>query len=285
MKKILRVMVGVVFLSVAAMGQTQPFDNFKKAVENEPGGFSGNKEKLSGVFVEERKDLGDRFETELWGYLGTDPDKHYWISFFVASKSYLHGSDPLPELAFKVRSRAVELLKDKNDDRSLGRKVTMYRMLAVSAKLMGKEDDAVRFHDAAESILRKDKDIGAFLGARSQYDICVYENVAGSIGNCKEDDPAKEKIVSAGILNGKAIKLPQVREYPKAAKKAKAEGFVKIKVLIDFDGNVIEATPVEGRPELFEVTVEAAYKAKFKPTTLAGKPVKVSGVLVYNFVL
>ncbi|MEO7659314.1 MAG: energy transducer TonB [Pyrinomonadaceae bacterium] len=282
MKKIPHVILAVILLSVAAIGQTNPFEYFKKALKEERGGFSGNKEKLSGVFAEERKRLGDRFETELWTYLGNDADKHYWVSFFVASKSYLHGNSPLPELAFKIRSRAVELLKDRNDESNLGRKVTMYRMLAVSAKLMEKQDEAVRFHEAAESILQKGKEIGAYLGARSQYDICVYDNIAGSIGNCKEADVPKERIINSGWLNSRAVILAEP-VYPSELKNKGSKAQVDVRILIDTSGNVISAEIIRGPAEFHKAAIDAALRSKFSPMTLSGQPAKVSGWLSFVF--
>ena len=285
MRKVLFISILLCFASGYVSAQEAPFRVFDEAVKKESGGLSGNKENLSTIFNAERIRLGNEFETALWKYLGDDADKHFWISSFLTAKSYLHGNEPLPELAFKIRTRALELLQKKNDKRSLGRKVTINRKLAVSSKLAGKQDDAERFRDSAETILAKHDDLSAYISGRTEYEICIYQNIAGSINKCDPDPPPKERIVSGGVLNGKAIKLPQVRNYPDEAKKAKAAGLVRIKVLIDFDGNVIEAEPVGGRPELFEVTLEAARLAKFSPTTLSGKPVKVSGVLVYNFVL
>jgi TonB family protein len=282
MKKIPTIVLGLMFFVNAAIAQTQPFDSFKKAVKGEPGGFAGNKEKLSAVLAEERKNLGDRFETELWNYLGSDADKHYWISFFVASKSYLHGTEPLPELAFRIRSRAVDLLKDKNDERSLGRKVTMYRLLAVSAKIMDKQDDAIRFYDAAESILKKRKDLGAYLGARTQFDICVYDNVAASIQGCKEADVPKERIVTAGWLNSRAITLAEPI-YPSELKHKRLKGPVDVRILIDTSGNVSSAEIIRGPSEFHKAAIDAALRSKFSPMTLSGQPAKVSGWLSFVF--
>lgn len=94
----------------------------------------------------------------------------------------------------------------------------------------------------------------------------------------------KSRIVSGGVLNGKATSLPQP-VYPAAAKAAKAAGAVVVEVTIDEDGKVISASAVSGHPLLRASAVTAARQARFSPTKLAGKPVKVSGVLNYNFEL
>lgn len=100
--------------------------------------------------------------------------------------------------------------------------------------------------------------------------------------------PAADKIVNSdakgGVLNGKALELPTA-EYPAAAKTVRAMGVVNVRVLIDEDGNVSSASAVSGHPLLRKAAVDAASKAKFEPTKINGSPVKVSGVLTYNFVL
>lgn len=91
------------------------------------------------------------------------------------------------------------------------------------------------------------------------------------------------KTISGGVVNGKAISLPKP-PYPPAARAVRASGAVNVEVLIDVDGKVISATAVSGHPLLRSAAVEAARSAIFSPTLLAGKPVKVSGTIIYNFV-
>ena len=57
-----------------------------------------------------------------------------------------------------------------------------------------------------------------------------------------------------------------------------------IDVVIDEQGNVISARPMSGHPLLRAAATTAARQAKFSPTKVAGKPVKVSGQLTYTFV-
>jgi TonB family protein len=97
-------------------------------------------------------------------------------------------------------------------------------------------------------------------------------------------DESKIKVPEGGILNGRAESLPSP-VYPAAAKAVKASGTVAVRITIDENGNVIAATAIGGHPLLRASAVEAARQAKFKPTKLSGEPVKVSGVLTYNFVL
>jgi TonB family protein len=91
------------------------------------------------------------------------------------------------------------------------------------------------------------------------------------------------KTVSGGVLNGKAQSLP-LPVYPPAAKAVGAGGAVSVQVLIDEDGNVSSASAISGHPLLRSAAVDVALQAKFAPTLLNGQPVKVNGVLTYNFV-
>lgn len=89
--------------------------------------------------------------------------------------------------------------------------------------------------------------------------------------------------ISGGVLNGKAISLPKPA-YPPIARQAHASGTVVVQVTIDENGNVISAAAVSGHPLLRAVAAAAARGARFSPTKLSGQPVKVTGVITYNFV-
>src|SRR5215510_8697130 len=89
--------------------------------------------------------------------------------------------------------------------------------------------------------------------------------------------------ISGGVLNGKAISLPKP-PYPAIARAAHASGTVVVQVLIDENGNVVSAHAVSGHPLLQGAAVGAARQARFSPTKLSGQPVKVTGVIQYNFV-
>jgi TonB family protein len=89
--------------------------------------------------------------------------------------------------------------------------------------------------------------------------------------------------ISGGVLNGKAIYLAKPA-YPPSARAAHASGSVTVQVLIDENGKVLTAHAVSGHPLLQASAISAARASKFTPTKLSGQQVKVSGVIVYNFV-
>jgi TonB family protein len=97
--------------------------------------------------------------------------------------------------------------------------------------------------------------------------------------------PPTPKIVrSPGPVNGKATYLPKPA-YTAIAKAGRASGVVIVEVLIDENGKVVSAHAVSGHPLLLKEAVQAAWQARFSPTTLGDQRVKVSGVITYNFVL
>ena len=94
--------------------------------------------------------------------------------------------------------------------------------------------------------------------------------------------PVYRKQISGGVLNGKAVSLPKP-SYPDAARSANASGQVAVLVTIDENGNVISAVPVSGHPLLKASAAEAAKRSTFSATKMSGQPVKVSGIITYNF--
>lgn len=86
-----------------------------------------------------------------------------------------------------------------------------------------------------------------------------------------------------GTLNGRAISLPRPR-FPLIASQKRIEGAVSVKVTLDETGKVIAARATSGATELAGAAVEAAKKSSFSPTYLCGEPVKVVGIIIYNFV-
>lgn len=92
----------------------------------------------------------------------------------------------------------------------------------------------------------------------------------------------KEVIVSKGVVNGKAKYLAQP-VYPAAAKIVRANGRVEVQVTIDETGRVIAANVINGHTLLRDSALSAARKSTFSPTLLSKVPVKVTGIIVYNF--
>ncbi|MFN2499689.1 MAG: TonB family protein [Pyrinomonadaceae bacterium] len=92
------------------------------------------------------------------------------------------------------------------------------------------------------------------------------------------------RIISKGVITSEAISLPKP-PYPPLAKHLKIQGPVNVQVLISETGKVISAKAVAGNPALVTAAQQAAMQARFSPTLLGDQPVKVSGIITYNFIL
>ncbi len=111
------------------------------------------------------------------------------------------------------------------------------------------------------------------------------EKPLAKLGNSINDSISAKypTIVSGGVVCGKASRLVKP-PYPAEAKAAKVSGTVNVQVVIDEKGDVIEAQAVSGHPLLQASAEQAALASKFSPTQISGRFVKVSGIIVYNFV-
>jgi TonB family protein len=110
--------------------------------------------------------------------------------------------------------------------------------------------------------------------------------IDGTISKTERAERPRESsrgVIFGGVLNSKAISLPNPN-YPAIARQAQASGTVTVEITVDEDGNVIAARAVSGHPLLQAASVDVARLAKFSPTLLSGEPVKIRGVLVFNFV-
>ncbi len=149
----------------------------------------------------------------------------------------------------------------------------------------------VYFWEARTSITERDKERPSLYSSDDEYRSPESNTDDGDLENIANEDTAnankpilnaRGKTISGGVLNEKAIDLPQPA-YPPAARAVRATGSVSVQVLVDEKGEVISATALSGHPLLRAAAVQAARQARFAPTKLSGQPVKVNGVLTYNF--
>ena len=99
---------------------------------------------------------------------------------------------------------------------------------------------------------------------------------------CLHDCGKKSKNKEEDVEPGQALELP-FPQIPSVVRLTHSEGGVKVKVIIDEEGNVIAAEAVSGNLLFFEVSVAAARRARFSPTKVKGQPVKVLGLITYRF--
>lgn len=103
--------------------------------------------------------------------------------------------------------------------------------------------------------------------------------------------PTPEPVNDAPIQVGGAVLKPEVLvrtepRYTEVARKARVEGVVILRAVIDERGYVTDVQILRGQPMgLDQAAVDAVKTWRFKPATLHNKPVKVYFNLTVNFTL
>jgi TonB family protein len=290
MRRLILFALCIVMTAIPVLAQKvplAPFEELDKNVQTQPGGWNGDKSSLSRLFDNERRRLGERFEPELLKYVARDPERHYWISLFLEEPSYLHGSKPLLQLSLLLKLQGISLLRGKTDEESAGQTLAFDVLTVVLSQKLGLTELAIHHKNEAEVALLKNPNLGGYHPALSEDDRRIYDAVPSEIKTVRTlsagvDDPDRPKArISAGVLNGKAIRLPKP-VYPAEAKHI--SGQVRVSIIVDEQGKVSWARAISGPASLLKAAEAAALKAEFTPTLLEGKPEKVSGLLIYNFV-
>lgn len=87
---------------------------------------------------------------------------------------------------------------------------------------------------------------------------------------------------NAGSLFEKASKKV-APSYPTPAKAAGVTGLVRVEIVVDEKGNVVEAKSNIGPEMLRNAAIEAAKRWKFKPSVIDGQTVRMTGYLNFDF--
>lgn len=112
----------------------------------------------------------------------------------------------------------------------------------------------------------------------------AYELIGRADGKAATGANGSETEIQGGVLNGKAISKP-APHYPPAAREAREQGVVVVRVIVDESGRIVLACAISGPRGLREASEGAAYGWRFTPTLLSGMPVKVTGTITFNFQL
>jgi hypothetical protein len=113
----------------------------------------------------------------------------------------------------------------------------------------------------------------------------VWKDLVGSVHLAGSNKDAvglnfNHELVDQGTLNGRALKLVSPG-YPVMS--GNVSGTIHVRVVVDEEGNVISAEAGPGNQYFRAYSEVAAKKSKFRPTTICGKGVRVTGVITYNF--
>ena len=151
------------------------------------------------------------------------------------------------------------------------------RMIAIQERELGKNHvEVAQLLSACGVILKQ---------ANKKAEADAYDARARAIYTSQTNAPNAEPVsLDPKILQGSAI-LKVQPGYPNAAKQARVEGTVLVQVQIDEAGIVTKAKAIKGPSELLRVCEDAAKEWRFKPAIVDGRPIKVMGVLTFNFTM
>lgn len=119
-------------------------------------------------------------------------------------------------------------------------------------------------------------------GKQSDVDLSLQFAIGEAYKSVVKEEDAKNragngiKLVDAGVIRGRATRLVEPVLIGMT-------GVVVVRAQIDEQGNVAHAGAITGHSRLQENARTAACRSKFSPTILHGKPVKVTGTIVYTF--
>jgi TonB family protein len=169
-----------------------------------------------------------------------------------------------------------------------------------------RKPDEVSFYTELADLLEKKGDLdGAMAQAREAIRIAP-DNPGGHFVMAKtlrmkgdNEEAAKENEIATTLQAKNPIKRIRVGglvmsaklvhkvnpTYPREAKRAGAQGTVRLEAVIGKDGNVRNVRLLSGDSILAEAATEAVSKWRYQPTLIAGEPVEVVTEINVNFAL
>lgn len=252
--------------------------DYKKAVEN--------LEKALTIYLQDEGKFGAKIANTAqslgisYGYDQNEYKAEQNLLMAVAAAEKSFGKENKAILPFLVNLRNFYIFSgnfDKADAQFARHYLTAAKIFPEDSEELEKIEDehycfAVRFYSDNMAKRRIDRFRDSIREARNSQDQPTFDLFAGEEGTAGD------------IINSKALKLVRP-SYPSKAGFDRVGGKIPVKVTIDETGKVIEAKTFCGNPDLRKASEKAALKSKFTPTMADGKPRKVTGIIVYNFVL
>lgn len=204
----------------------------------------------------------------------------------LAYSQFLDGRKPEAEASYLKAVEIAESSFGEQSRESFSPLLSSANFYARDGKFEKADDFYLKAYAAAiKNFGKKGKETEQIGDSR----VCLFGGQ--KIGDDKEKafSAARDKLFGvdaaekSGIINGKALSLPRP-PYPAEAREKRLGGAASVKVTIDEQGNVVEVKSICRSDVLGKAAEEAARGAKFSPTIKDGKPVKVTGIIVYNFV-
>jgi len=92
---------------------------------------------------------------------------------------------------------------------------------------------------------------------------------------------AQEPITTANAL-GRVVKKV-APAYPTAAKQLNVTGAQDVEIVVDEQGNVVDAKVLKGNALFTQASLAAVKEWKFQPLVKDGQPVKFTTVITFNY--
>ncbi len=245
-----------------------------------------------GVIYSEKKKLGESIENfqkaaDVYGKSpGYKGEQSVAIYITLAYTQLLDGRKKEAESSYLKAIETAENVFGKESKESYLPKLSLANFYASYGKLESADDFYLKSYAAAvKNFDKESKEIEQIGNSRS----CIFYGRKEGDEKEKAFDAAVDKLFGKdgseklGMVNGKALLLPKPR-YPVEAHEKRLAGVASVRVKISVQGNVIEAKSICREDILGRTAEESARGAKFQPTTKDGKPVEVTGIIVYNFI-
>lgn len=121
--------------------------------------------------------------------------------------------------------------------------------------------------------------------AAGNKEIAKEETKTEPLPNAAESEPSKD---ASPLVVGSLIEFATKRVnpvYPPTARSVRVTGVVRVDVLVDEEGKVVEVKNTNGPGMLQRSALDAIRKWEFKPFVRDGQPVKAAGFVSFNFSL
>ncbi len=234
--------------------------------------------------------------------------KYFWTFGCVLSVVSVHGQNsrlPLKDRPSTIKKLVKPKLPTEAKETGLGGRLIAKVSVGASGDVVSVDAvvgpdwvcesvdraDVLALRRSAKDAALNTKFTPAIVGGRAvaskseivfQFRGSVHDKNARIVGQeSRDEESSAPQILYQGPHEVPALPKP---DYPQTARAVGVSGSVNVKVVIDEQGRVFSAEAVSGNPLLRPVARIAACKATFKPTRLKGTPVRVAGILTYNFV-
>jgi TonB family protein len=149
--------------------------------------------------------------------------------------------------------------------------------------------------EAVEDVVREWKFKPVMIGdkatqvfARATFDFVLSDGIQTANGIPGEIGPATETPtrvrISSGVSTGLIVRKVNPA-YPEEARRARIQGTVLLRAVIDREGAISDLQYISGPNELVESAVDAVRQWRYKPYLLMGSPVEVETQIQINFTL